>query len=34
VDTVEQLWSLAAQSFSLTDLRDAHASTIRRLADI
>jgi IclR family KDG regulon transcriptional repressor len=28
-----RLWSLAAQSFSLTDLRDAHASVVRRLAD-
>lgn len=28
-----RLWSLAAQSFSFADLRDAHASTVRRLAD-
>jgi IclR family KDG regulon transcriptional repressor len=28
-----RMWSLAAQSFSLTDLRDAHASTVRRLAN-
>lgn len=28
-----RMWSLAAQSFSLTDLRDAHAGVVRRLAD-
>lgn len=28
-----RMWSLAAQSFSLTDLRDAHAGTVRRLAE-
>ncbi len=28
-----RMWSLAAQSFSLTDLRDAMAGTVRRLAD-
>ncbi len=28
-----RLWSLAAQSFALADLRAAHAGTVRRLAD-
>jgi DNA-binding IclR family transcriptional regulator len=28
-----RMWSLAAQSFSLTDLRDALSGTVRRLAD-
>jgi IclR family KDG regulon transcriptional repressor len=27
-----RMWSLAAQSFSFSDLRDAHAGTVRRLA--
>jgi IclR family KDG regulon transcriptional repressor len=28
-----RMWSLAAQSFSLTDLRDTHGPVVRRLAD-